>query len=40
MTRCSTRPADYVEQMDSYKLFQDKPTERRSRNGRANGGAS
>jgi hypothetical protein len=34
----STR--DYVEQMDSYKLFQDKPTERRSRNGRANGGAS
>ena len=29
----STR--DYIEQMDSYKAFQDKPTERRQRRPRA-----
>jgi hypothetical protein len=34
----STR--DYVEQMDSYKSFQGKPTERRKRRSRNNGGRS
>ena len=31
--RCSISTRDYVEQMDRYKAFQDKPTERRNRNG-------